>query len=75
MQNLNTAEFVKTVNTLRLQNKGKWYTWSGTVNNKVVQIKAYATWLQVFKVDGLQCGNCSDRSIKDFKNDLISSVE
>ena len=53
MQNLNTIDFVKTLNTLRLQNKGKWYTYAGTVNNKTVQIKAYATWLQVFKVDGL----------------------
>jgi hypothetical protein len=75
MQNLNTIDFVKTLNTLRLQNKGKWYTWSGTVNNKTVQIKAYGTWLQLFFVDGLQCGNCADRIVKEFKNDLTSAVE
>ena len=75
MQNLNTIDFVKTLNTLRLQNKGKWYMWTGTVNNKTVQIKAYGTWLQLFFVDGLQCGNCADRSVKDFKNDLTSAVE
>ena len=75
MQNLNTIDFVKTLNTLRLQNKGEWYTWVGTVNNKTVQIKAYGTWLQLFFVDGLQCGNCADRSVKNFKNDLTSAVE
>ena len=75
MQNLNTIDFVKSLNTLRLQNKGKWYTWSGTVNNKTVQIKGYATWLQLFFVDGLQCGNCADRTVKEFKNDLTSAVE
>ena len=75
MQNLNTIDFVKTLNTLRLQNKDKWYTWSGTVNNKTVQIKAYGTWLQLFFVGGLQCGNCADRIVKEFKNDLTSAVE
>ena len=75
MQNLNTADFIKTVNNLRLQNKGKWYVWQGTVNNKTVQLKGFNTWLQIFKVEGLQCGNCLDRSVKDFKNDLASAVE
>ena len=75
MQNLNTADFIKTVNTLRLQNKGKWYVWQGTVNNKTVQLKGFNTWLQLFFVAGLQCGNCADRSVKDFKNDLSSAVE
>lgn len=75
MQNLNTIDFVKTLNTLRLQNKGKWYTWAGTVNNKTVQIKGYATWLQILRVNGMQCGNCADRSIKDFKLDLTDAVK
>ena len=75
MQNLNTVDFLKTINSLRLQNKGKWYVWQGTVNNKTVQLKGFNTWLQLFIVDGLQCGNCADRSVKDFKNDLASAVE
>ena len=74
MQNLNTIDFVKTLNTLRLQNKGKWYTWAGTVNNKTVQIKAYATWLQIFKVDGLIVPTCSDISVTDFKKLLADNV-
>jgi hypothetical protein len=55
MQNLNNIDFVKTLNTLRLQNKGKWYTWAGTVNNKTVQIKGYATWLQFLELTVLLC--------------------
>ena len=74
MQNLNTIDFVKTLNTLRLQNKGEWYTWVGTVNNKTVQIKAYATWLQVFKVDGLIVPTCLDISVSDFKKLLSEHV-
>jgi hypothetical protein len=75
MENRSTQQFVEMINKLRLQNKGKWYMWQGTVNNKTVKIKAYGTWLQLFFVDGLQCGNCADRIVKDFKNDLTSAVE
>ena len=74
MQNLNTIDFVKTLNTIRLQNKGKWYNWSGTVNNKTVQIKGYGTWLQIFKVDGLIVPTCSDISVSDFKKLLSDNV-
>lgn len=74
MQNLNTIDFVKTLNTLRLQNKGRWYTWSGTVNNKTVQIKAYATWLQIFKVEGLSVPTVSDISVSEYKKLLSDNV-
>ena len=72
---MNTQDFVKQVNALRLANKSRWYSWQGVVNNKTVVIKGFNTWLQLLFVDGLQCGNCADRSVKDFKNDLASAVE
>ena len=71
---MNTQDFIKTVNDLRLANKNSWYTWQGIVNGKNVQLKAYKTWLQLFYVDDLQCGNCSDKSVKDFKQDLFDAV-
>lgn len=74
MTKSNTIDFVKSINTLRLQNKGKWYTWGGTVNNKTVQIKAYGTWLQIFKVDGLLVPTYSDISVSDFKKLLSDNV-
>ena len=74
MKNLNTIDFVKTLNTLRLQSKGKWYTWEGTVNNKTVQIKAYGTWLQIFKVASFIVPTCSDISVTDFKKLLSDNV-
>lgn len=72
---MTTQDFVKQVNTLRLANKNRWYSWQGIVNNKTIVIKGFNTWLQLFIVDGLQCGNCADRSVKDFKSDLASAVE
>ena len=74
MQNLNTTDFIKLINSLRLQNKGKWYTWLGTVNNKTVQIKAYGTWLLIFKVEGLIVPTSSDISVTDFKKLLSDNV-
>ena len=71
---MDTQDFIKTVNKLRLENKGKWYTFAGVVNDKSVVIKAYGTWLQVFKVDGLIVPTVSDISIKDFKEILGNSV-
>ena len=71
---MNTQDFIKAVNALRLSNKSKWYTFDGYVNNKQVQIKAYGTWLQVFKVDGLSIPTVSDVSVKDFKDCLFNAV-
>ena len=74
MDNLNTTDFVKTVNSLRLANKNKWYVWTGLVNGKMIQIKAYATWLQIFMVDNLNVPTCSDISATEFKKVLSDNV-
>ena len=74
MNNLNTTDFVKTINSLRLANKNKWYVWAGLVNGKMIQIKAYATWLQIFRVDNLSVPTCSDISVTEFKKVLSDNV-
>ena len=74
MQNLNTTDFIKTVNGLRLANKNSWYTWQGIVNNKTVRLKAYKTWLQIFEVDGLRIPTVMDISVGEFKKLLSDNV-
>ena len=74
MNNLSTSDFVKIINALRLANKNKWYVWIGLVNDKMVQIKGYSTWLQVFRVDNLTVPTCSDISIAEFKKVLSDNV-
>ena len=74
MQNLNTTDFIKTVNQLRLANKNNWYTWQGIVNDKTVRLKAYKTWLQIFEVDGLSIPTVMDISVTDFKKLLSDNV-
>lgn len=69
----NIADFVKHINGMRLK-KG-WYCFEGVVCGKDVQIKGYNTWLQVFRIDGVNHANCSDRKVGEFKNDLSMPFE
>ena len=67
---MNTKEFIKTVNALRLENKGGWYQWCGEVNNYDVSLKGYGTWVQRLKVDDMIYGGNMDVSVKEFKEFL-----
>lgn len=72
---MKTLEFVKTVNALRLANKGKRYTLQGTVNGVDFQIKGFGTWLQVISVNGINCANCMEQSVAEFKQHLKTVSE
>ena len=63
-------EFVKTINKLRLDNKNKWFWWHGYVTGYRVELKCYNTWLQVFRVEGVNWPNCMDESVTKFKEAL-----
>ena len=71
---MNTQEFIKTVNALRLENKGSWYQWCGEVNNCDVALKGYGTWVQRLKVDDTIYGGNMDVSVKEFKEFLSFCV-
>lgn len=67
---MNTQEFIKTVNALRLEKKGKWYQWQGEVNGKQVALKGYDTWVQRLSVGSVWHGGNMDISVKEFKEFL-----
>jgi hypothetical protein len=69
----NVADFVKAINAKRLESG--WYFFVGTVCGKTVEIKGYATWLQIYQVDLVHYGNCSDRKVGQFKDDLMAPFE
>ena len=69
---MDAKEFVKVVNNIRLSNKDKWYTFVGEVEGKQVSLKAYGTWLQVFRVNEVSYANCMERTITEFKGDLAA---
>lgn len=67
---MNKELFFKEVNRLRLDNKNKWYWFSGTVEGIEIQIKAYNTYLQIFKANGVSFGGLCDLNVGDFKREL-----
>lgn len=50
---MTAQEFLKLVNTKRLQNKGQWFTLRETVEGKTVEVKNYNLYLQIYRVDGI----------------------
>ena len=66
-------DFFKAINTLRKKSKNKWYSFSGTVNGQYIELKAFGTWLQIFRIDGIDNSHCPDLSVKRFNEILDNS--
>ena len=64
--------FVDTINKLRLSSPNKWYQWGGVVSGKKIEIKGFGTWLQIFRVDGMNVPTGMDISVGEFKKKLAS---
>ena len=69
-QNINSESFFKLINDARKSNKNQWYGFVGAVEGKEVSLKGYNTWLQVYRVDGLNQPTISDISVKKFNEEL-----
>lgn len=69
-QNISQDTFFKVINDTRKGNKDRWYTFVGVVNNKEVAVKGFNTWLQVYRVDGLNQPTLMDIPVKQFNQDL-----
>ena len=72
---MTTQEFIKTINALRLENKGSWYQWCGEVNNHYVSLKGYGTWVQRLTVDDTIHSGNMEVSVKEFKEFLSVCVK
>lgn len=78
MEELNfkkAEDFVKHVNKVRLDNKGKWWYVTAEVCGIKVSIKGYETWMQIYRVDGINCSNSLERSVANFKKDILKPIE
>jgi len=58
------SEFKKLINDKRKE--GGWYQYAGYVEDKIVSLKGYGTWLQIYRVDGIEYGNCMDAKVLEF---------
>ena len=64
-------EALKLINKIRLTNKNKWYFIELNYKNKTYQIKAFNTWLQIFRNGKVDYSNCTDQSIKQYKEHIL----
>ena len=68
-------ELVKTINNKRLENKNTWYVFLSPLSLYDIQIKGYNTWLQVFKIKGIDYASPMCMNIKEYKEWLFNSLE
>lgn len=65
---MNFQEFAKEIKVKRLMKN--WYTFVGIVDVHKIELKGYKTWLQIYRVDGLNYGGMMEISIADFNKAL-----
>lgn len=69
---MNVDTFVKTIKQQRSDNKNKWFCWGGEVEGRQVQIKCYNTYLQIYRIDGVNHASGSmDMKVKQFNEELV----
>ena len=65
--------FIKECNAQRKANKNAWVFLKALVDDKLVEYKAYQTWVQVLRVDGIRYDSGMDKSVKEF-NAFLENV-
>lgn len=72
---LNRDNILKTINDARLSNKNNWYFLTLDCNGALIQVKGFNTWLQIFKINGIDYSSAMDISVTQFKNHIIKALE
>jgi len=69
--------FIAHVNRERKANKNKWVTVIETVDGKIVEYKAFGTWVQILRIEGCEYKLSSnmDISVTEFLSFLRSSLD
>ena len=65
---MNLHDFVEHINKQR--KAGGWYSFVGVVETCRVQLKGHGTWLQIFRVDGINQPNPMEMKVKQFLDAL-----
>ena len=65
---------LKAINDARLSNKNNWYFLTLDFNGALIQIKGFNTWLQIFKINGIDNSNPMDQSVTEFKKHILNSL-
>jgi len=72
---MNTKEFIKLANDKRLKNKNKWIFLNEYVNDFPISYKAFNTWVQILKYNGLNDSSPMNLNVSEFKKYLLNTIE
>jgi len=72
---MKTIEFIKLANKKRLENKNQWVFLNEYVNEIPVAYKAFNTWIQVIKYNGIRSGSTMNQNVSEFKKYLLNIIE
>jgi hypothetical protein len=72
---MNVLDFVKLANKQRLADKNSWVTLCENVNGMVVEYKAFGTWVQVMRYNGISDSSGMDMNVGEFKAYLTNFFE
>tara|TARA_Y100000361_G_scaffold154161_1_gene178490 strand:- start:1544 stop:1771 length:228 start_codon:yes stop_codon:yes gene_type:complete len=72
---MNTIEFIKLANEKRLENKNKWIFLNEYVNEIPLSYKAFNTWIQVIKYNGIKDESTMNQNVSQFKEYLLNIIE
>lgn len=67
-------QIVKDVNKERLDNKNDWYFITFNLGENLIQIKGYNTWMQIFRINGLDLFSGMDISVGQFKENILTAL-
>ncbi len=68
------ADFVNQFNKFRLANKNKWIVYFGFFNGQDVRIKAFGTWNQLIKVNGINHGGTHGHNVKAWRLEITNAL-
>lgn len=68
--------FVELCNKKRRENKNNWVVLMENVNGKIVEYKAYNTWVQILRIEGCEykLSGPMDCKVRDFDKFLLESL-
>lgn len=68
-------EFIKAYNKHRLEDKKRWYGYSGIVDGMFVQIKSHGTWNQILRINGIKYNTLMDQKVGAWKKEIAEALE
>jgi len=67
-------KFMKKFNRIRKASGGKWYTVAGIVDDELIQIKAFGTWIQILETDTFKSGSPMELTVSGCNEYLVKAL-